>query len=63
MINPFISKAAVKAASFGNMWVCIMVSWDGFLKLFIAGTVQMSVDECTAGVVSPLRTVNGIGTH
>jgi hypothetical protein len=63
MINPFIIKAAARVASFGNMWVCIMVSRDGFLKLFIAGTVQMSVDQCTAGVVSPLRTVNGIGAH
>jgi hypothetical protein len=63
MINPFIIKAAARVASFGNMWVCIMVSWDGFLKLLIVETVQMSVDQCTADVVSPLRTVDGIGAH
>jgi hypothetical protein len=40
-----------------------MVSWDGFLKLLIVETVQMSVGQCTADVVSPLRTVDGIGAH
>ena len=58
MIKPFIIKATAKVASFDNIWIFMRVSGTAS-----QGTGQMSLDRCTADVVSLLRTVRGIGAH